>query len=593
MLAFPAADIGEWSKTDSPRISDISMGSANLATAPCNSTFGKFLRRNLRLGEHRDVALAAWLLLAIGCAFVAYIARMHEVTHDAFHEMALFREALIDARFPTHDVFAYTPTVNPSVHHEWATGAVLYFATVGSGLGVFGLACLKFLLAAALWLMLYRVARMRGAHPYVFAFFSFVVFPVLWVGFATVRAQQFTLLFIAAQLWMQELDWRGRRAWVLLWLAMLVAWLNLHAGFVVGVGLIAFHSLERFGGVLLRERSLKVAFKATWHLMLAAPAAAMCLQLNPYGSEYIPYLLRAITMPRPLIREWNPLWTTYLPVLTVGVFLVSVGLFAYAQRNIRFSRSRGAAFLALCTFMAIKHIRHGSIYGVVWIAYVPAWISHTALGKAFVGVIDGNRRVAIRTSQVIAAVAMLYACCHQFWMPTMPPQRVYSTACYPTGAVEYLKANKFSGNIVTPFHVGSYVSWEMYPAVKVSLDGRYEVAYQEHVMPEHNAFFGGESEWWKFLEKYPSDAVLVHIQAPVVEKLHMLSDAYCDPAGPGLMEYWNVVYRDDAFVILAAEHCHLPHIDRSGQPLHDGAREAFSSTHAHWHRATPKSIAKR
>ncbi|MCA9134595.1 MAG: hypothetical protein KDA45_15615, partial [Planctomycetales bacterium] len=201
------------------------------------------LCRNLRLGGHRDVPLAAWLLLAMAAGFLAYVARLHEITHDTFHEMSLFREALVQGEFPTVDLFAFTPTVNPSVHHEWGTGAVLYLATVGSGLGLLGLSLLKLLLMAALWLLLYRVARLRGAHPYVFASLAFLTFPVLWVGFATVRAQLFTLVFIAAQLWMQELDWRGRRAWILLWLGMLVAWLNLHAGFVVGLGLIACHSL--------------------------------------------------------------------------------------------------------------------------------------------------------------------------------------------------------------------------------------------------------------------------------------------------------------------------------------------------------------
>ena len=248
------------------------------------SFFGQtFLRNNLRLGSRRDIQLAAWLLAALGCGFLAYVSRMHEITHDAFHEMSLFREALVLGEFPTHDVFAYTPTVDPSVHHEWGTGAVLYFATIGSGFGLMGLSILKLALMAALWLLLYRVARMRGAHPYVFAAVAFLAFPVFWVGFATVRAQLFTLVFIAAQLWMQELDWRGRRWWVVLWLAMLVAWLNLHAGFVVGLGLIAFHSVERFLFVAFRKKSLLAASKATWHLMLTAPAAVCVLPINPYG----------------------------------------------------------------------------------------------------------------------------------------------------------------------------------------------------------------------------------------------------------------------------------------------------------------------
>src|SRR5690606_6167212 len=131
--------------------------------------------------------------------------------------------------------------------------------------------------------LLYRVARMRGAHPYVFAIVSLLVFPVLWVGFATVRAQLFTLVFLAAQLWMQELDWRGRRGWVVLWLIMLVAWLNLHAGFVVGVGMIALHSVERFVCVGWSQRSLGAAWRGTWHLVVLAPLAVAALGLNPYG----------------------------------------------------------------------------------------------------------------------------------------------------------------------------------------------------------------------------------------------------------------------------------------------------------------------
>ncbi len=557
------------------------------------------LRKNLRLGNGRDVRLAGWLLLALASAFIAYIARMHEVTHDAFHEMALFREALATGTFPTADVFAYTPTVNPSVHHEWGTGAIIYFATIGTGLGVAGLAILKFLLAAALWLMLYRVARMRGAHPYIFALLTFVVFPVLWVGFATLRAQQFTLLFIAIQLWMQELDWRGRRAWVILWLLMLVAWLNLHAGFVVGAGLIAFHTLERFGAALLRQRSLVAGFQATWHLLLTAPCAVLALRVNPYGWEYIPYLVRAISMPRPLIREWHPLWHTYLPVLTMGIFLVSVGLFVYAQRHTRFSRTPGALFLAMCTYMALKHIRHGSIYAVVWIAYVPAWISHTPWGRALIASIDNHRSFAVRVSQAVVCGSLAFACFHQFWQPTMPPQRVYSTACYPVGAVDYLKANHFRGNLLTPFHVGAYVSWEMHPQVKVSLDGRYEVAYQEQVMPEHNHFFGGEKEWWSFLEKYPTDAVLVHVQAPVVEQFTQrattrglaAAEAESNPseaefqAPSYIRERWDIVYRDDSFVILAARHCGLPVVDVRGEPMRDGAHEAFKRAHAHWRKS--------
>ncbi len=546
----------------------------------------------LRIGARRDVVLAGWLLFALACGFLAYVARMHEITHDAFHEMCLFREALVLGEMPKQDLFAFTPTVDPSVHHEWGTGAVLYYATVGSGLGLMGLSLLKLSLMAVLWWCLYRVARLRGAHPYLFAVLAFAAFPVLWVGFATVRAQLFTLVFIAAQLWMHELDWRGRRSWVLWWWVMLVVWLNLHAGFVVGLGMIAFHGLERFASSWFHRRSLSAAVADTWHLMLAAPVAVAGLFINPYGWQYLPYLVRAIGMDRPLIREWQPLWHTYAPVLTLTVFALSLILFAIALRCNPVRRLRGSAFLALAAYMTIKHIRHGSIFGVIWLAYVPAWISRTEMGKNIVAWIDAQRTLWIRASQVVACTTLLFATHHHFWRPTLPPRQLYSTACYPTGAVEYLKQNHFRGNLITPFHVGSYVSWEMHPHVQVSFDGRYEVAYEDNVMPEHNHFLRAQPEWWRMLDRYPVDAILVHRQAPVCEQLEVFRDQVPASCRPATARDWQWVYEDDSFVVVAAVDLDLPRVNQCGQPLFDGAWEAFSSPHAHRDRQRQPTFAQ-
>lgn len=563
-------------------------------------TSTNWLQDSLHWGGGKDYRLAGWMLLALLCGFLAYIARVHEVTHDVFHEMALFRETLVQGDFPQDDVFAYTPTVSPAVHHEWATGAVLYMVTMGTGLGAFGITLLKLLLISAMWLLLYRVARMRGAHPYIFAMLAFFAFPVFWVGFATLRAQLFTLVFIAAQLWMQEQDWRGRRAWILLWLVMLVAWLNLHAGFVVGLGMITFHGLERLGVSWYRHRSVRAMLRDTWHLLAAAPVAVATLLINPYGPDYVPYLIRAIRMDRPLILEWQPLWHTHAPVCTVTLFAMSVGLFVYAQITLSRSKNwgsvrRGAAFTALAAYMALRHIRHGSIYGVIWLAYVPAWISRTQLGKNLVEMVEHHRGLFVRTSQGLAAACLTFACVHHIWFPSLPPEPIYSDASFPIKAVDYLQEQQFEGNLLTPFHVGAYVSWEMFPEVKVSFDGRYEVAYQEHIMPEHIQFLSGKDQWWEILDKYPTDAVLVHKQAPVAPQLEAfrLGSPKADERPPTRTK-WRLVYEDDAFLILAAEHCDLPQVDRRGEPLEDGVREAFSPKYGHWHRkAAERTLAHR
>jgi hypothetical protein len=44
----------------------------------------------------------------------------------------LFREVLAQGSVPLVDHFAYTPTVVPSVHHEWGAGAIAYALVAGS-----------------------------------------------------------------------------------------------------------------------------------------------------------------------------------------------------------------------------------------------------------------------------------------------------------------------------------------------------------------------------------------------------------------------------------------------------------------------------
>ena len=62
-------------------------------------------------------------LAAMAAAFLAGIAHLTFLDPDMLHGMALIRESLRIGHLPLADGFAYTPTVYPVVHHEWAAGA--------------------------------------------------------------------------------------------------------------------------------------------------------------------------------------------------------------------------------------------------------------------------------------------------------------------------------------------------------------------------------------------------------------------------------------------------------------------------------------
>ena len=58
------------------------------------------LQQNLQMGRLRDGRFVAILAASLLIVFLAYIARLSDVTHDAFHEMALVRVFAETGRFP-------------------------------------------------------------------------------------------------------------------------------------------------------------------------------------------------------------------------------------------------------------------------------------------------------------------------------------------------------------------------------------------------------------------------------------------------------------------------------------------------------------
>lgn len=475
-----------------------------------------------------SLALASMLALALSAtAFV---------DPDLWHEMALFREALALGRLPLEDRFAYTPTVYPSIHHEWGTGAVLY--SVAVTLGAPGIMALKYLLTAGTWGACFACARRRGASVAVILLLAPVAILVGVIGFTTIRAQVFTLLLLAVMLCFLDADHRGGRRWMLAWLPLFVLWLNLHAGFAVGAGLMAVYAAEQW------LRGQRVG-----HLAALGAAMLALIAVNPYGLEYYAYLLRGLFMPRPLITEWQPLASTDPRMFRV--FAISLALVGYPLSVLGWRRMPGLLVLAVAAAFAARHTRHVSLYLVVWLCYMPGWVAATPLA----GLIDltgmKHRRWVLAFSAVVAAVCGVQLVSAAPWRMRLPvalADERQGLPVYPAGAVAYLKQAQFEGNLMVPFVPGGYVLWNLHPRVKVSIDGRYEVAYRPGVLEENVSLYEARAGWQQTLVKYPTDAVLVPRWMPLAAAL----------AG---LDGWQRVYRDNAFEVYARPGLALPIVD--------------------------------
>jgi hypothetical protein len=104
---------------------------------------------------------------------------------------------------------------------------------------------------------------------------------------------------------------------------------------------------------------------------------------------------------------------------------------------------------------------------------------------------------------------------------------------------------------MVPFAQGAYVSWKLFPAVKVSVDGRYEVAYSNELVDRMFRFYAAEPGWEETLKAYPTDLVLVSRRAPLARVIQESG--------------WRKAYEDREFELYARPGLNLPFSDRTSQ----------------------------
>lgn len=499
----------------------------------------ELMRTVARNAQQTDALQAWWFRAAVMTGAIALLLR--QVVHanaadvDMFHEMALIREALALGFFPLTDLWAYTPTVSPVVHHEWGTGAVLYGLVVATGWGWGAVKLLQFALLAGIAAAAYRATRNRGAHPLMAALLVGLAAALLSPGLAPVRAQMFTYLFTAVLLLLLPAHERLRGRLLLIWLPLFALWVNMHGGFVVGLGLFGLYTAESLVRDRLSAGNWTSALSRNRYLLAALPAMALLVLATPYGIHYPGYVWSAIHLDRAMIAEWAPIWDPRVQAPLVVAFAVSLLVPLYAiLRSDRRHNQTGLSLLLAAALATILSQRMVPLYAIVWFCSIPGWLAHTPLQPLVIRLAT-RFRVAVAAAAIAVTIITAAALVRErSWELRFPAEPDGAAVYYPVGAVSYLRQTGFEGNVMTPYNVGAYVSWMLYPRVLVSLDSRYEVAYPTDQVEELETFYLASPGWEGTLDRYPPDAILAPVLSPVSQLLNN---------EPYRLE-WREVYRD-------------------------------------------------
>lgn len=480
----------------------------------------------------QESARAAWLrwlsLVGLGSFLLALIS-YNFVDIDIWHQMALIRGSLSAGHLLKIDPYAYTPTLSPWIDHEWGAGAIAFFATLW--FGARAILALKFLMALGTGFLCVRCSGKMGTDFRLLGACAPLAIFMAHLGFFTaVRAQVYTFFFTALLMLFWQFDRGGARAWRIAWLLVFPVWVNLHGGFVVGIGLMALHCLEES----LRGKNVRP-------LLLVLAGMLLETFLTPYGPAYFGYLRRALVMARPYAPEWRPVWD--LGPLWVVCFAAAIAVVVYVVVAAGMRKMPGFVPLIATSVEALLHRKLLPLFAIAWICYVPFYLQQTAAGSWIVEFTRRRSRFAVGVWATLTCVCLVATIRQKPWELSVPQP------IYPVGPVQYLAQQKFEGNVLVPFRLGAYVSWKLFPAVKVSLDSRYEETYPDGVVEDIFRFYGAGPGWQSVLEAYPTDVVLVPRDSPVAGQI----------AGTG----WLEVYWDREFELYARPGRSLPQEDRS------------------------------
>ena len=387
---------------------------------------------------------------------------------DTWSHVATGEWIIAHGTAPHADPFSHSMPGAPWTAHEWLSEVLLALALRFAGWSGVVLMTGAAAATAALIVGLAAARQLRGV-PLVLT-----VAIGLSLVTANLLARPHVLALPLAAAWSAGLlaarD-RGRAPPIGL-AALMIAWVNMHGGFIFGLLLIGPFALEAVTEAPVGARLLAARAWATF--ALAALAVAL---INPYGIDafLLPFRLMSVeNLSR--ISEWRPqdfshIGTMELALLTLlGLTLIR----PFSMPPIR------AALLIALVAMALQHSRHQVLLGILAPMLLARPIA-AAIGMGSAG--EEGRRIAriALTATVAAALAIGGA-------RLIAPIERTDGASAPISALRAVPPELRAKPVLNDYAFGGYLIFEH---VRPFIDGRAEL-YGDAMMSLYGRLQAGD-----------------------------------------------------------------------------------------------------
>lgn len=429
----------------------------------------------------------ALMVLALLYALLAGLRTVADF--DLGWHLATGRYVIQHQQIPHVDILSYTARGTEWIYPPFS-GVLLYLFYV---LG--GFAALSWLSAVACGATV--VLLLRRDSP-ITAALAVVAVPVITFRTAPVPDLFTTVLFAAfvVILWRQ---FRSERAFLWLLPPLMLAWVNLHLGFIAGLAMMgAYVMLElmempfagRGSGALMRLRRA-----VPWLL-----ATALVTLLNPWGPRIYVGIAREEQNLRELsgfINEWLKPYVS-LAALREAVnwrnpdsgywWLVAAAIVAVILSLWR-KQFGVAALLAGATYLSLAHLRYQGLFACLAVIVGGTVLSDLArpesgtlvesrrdirLGRGGFGSVGIVRLVLFGGMVLLVGLRSRDLVSNRYYLFSGQISLFGPGASwwYPERAAAFLLRERLPGNIFNDFNLGGYLTWRIGPEYPDYVDGR-------------------------------------------------------------------------------------------------------------------------
>jgi hypothetical protein len=419
-------------------------------------------------------------------------------------------EFIIDnLRIPQTDIFSFLTPSMPWTLHEWLSEVIM--ALVHRGAGLTGVVVLfALMIALSCYLVLRWLLEQQG--NILFAAVGTLLVALSSSSNWLARPHIFTfVLFVTWYHLLNNYQYRDRNDLFVMPPIMLV-WVNLHGGFILGLMLLGIYLLGNFTRFCFAANHEKPQWrKKTRLLAMITTACALAALLNPYGYKTLIFPFRVVQdkfLMDHISEYLSPNFHFSSVVPFEIMLLTTIGVLAISRARLDLIE---LTLILLFGHMALFSARHMPLFAIVAgpIVLKQAQIAfdqtHGRLIAALKQRIDNIAQIDQSTTRyawpVVGALGVLIFA--QFGAL----QHNFNAEHVPVQAVEFLNKEHVAGNMFNNDEFGDYIIYAAWPKYKVFIDGRTDM-YGAARVKEYLKISQAASGWESVAEKYQITWVL-------------------------------------------------------------------------------------